>query len=65
METLSQVLEILKMVVQWLLGRRERKQQHKQAVKEAEQKLDDVIDNGNTVGEISEAIRNLQQAHQD
>ena len=63
MESLKELFEIIKLIVQWLLGRRERKQQHVQAVTDAEQKLDDAIDNGNTIGEISEAIENLNQTH--
>lgn len=65
METLAGIVEILRNVVIWLLGKRERKQQHLEAIEEAEQKLDDAINNGNTVGEITEAVENLKRRHKE
>lgn len=64
MEYLKKLFEIIKALVLWFLGRRERKHEHAQAVKEAEQKLDNAVDNGNTIGELSEAIEDLKHAHQ-
>lgn len=64
MEWLGELFEIVKLVVKWFLGRRERKHEHAQAVAEAEQKLDNAVDNGNTIGELSEAIEDLKHAHQ-
>lgn len=58
------VVEILRALVLWLLGRRERRKEHAQNVAVAEQKLDDAIDNGNTVGEISAAVEDLRKAHE-
>lgn len=64
MEYLKEIFETIKLVVKWFLGKRERKHEHAQAVKEAEQKLDNAVDNGNTIGELSEAIEDLKHAHQ-
>lgn len=58
------VVEILRALVLWLLGRRERKKEHTQNVAIAEQRLDDAIDNGNTIGEISAAVEDLRKAHE-
>jgi hypothetical protein len=58
------VVEILRALVLWLLGRRERKKEHAQNVAVAEQRLDDAIDNGNTIGEISAAVEDLRKAHE-
>jgi len=57
------IVEILRALVLWLLGRRERRKEHAQGVAMAEQKLDDAVDNGNTIGDISEAIEDLRKAH--
>lgn len=58
------VVEILRALVLWLLGRRERRKEHAQNVAVAEQRLDDAIDNGNTIGEISAAVEDLRKAHE-
>ena len=58
------VVEILRALVLWLLGRRERRKEHAQNVAIAEQRLDDAIDNGNTIGEISAAVEDLRKAHE-
>lgn len=58
------VVEILRALVLWLLGRRERKKEHAQNVAVAEQRLDDAIDNGDTIGEISAAVEDLRKAHE-
>lgn len=58
------VVDILRALVLWLLGRRERKKEHAQNVAVAEQRLDDAIDNGNTVGDISAAVEDLRKAHE-
>lgn len=63
METLAGIVEILRNIVVWLLGRRERKQQHLEAIEEAERELDDAVNNGNTIGELSEAVENLKRRH--
>ena len=57
------IIEIIKNIILWLIGRRQQKQEHKQQVSETEQSLNDAIDNGNTVGEISEAIEDLKNQH--
>jgi hypothetical protein len=58
------VVEILRALVLWLLGRRERRKEHAQNVAVAEQRLDDAIDNGDTIGEISAAVEDLRKAHE-
>ena len=63
-EVVEGIVEILRALVLWLLGRRERSKEHAQGVADAEQRLDDAIDNGYTVGEISEAVEDLRKAHQ-
>lgn len=63
-EVVEGVVEILRALVLWLLGRRERRKEHAQNVAVAEQKLDDAIDNGNTIGEISAAVEDLRKAHE-
>lgn len=63
-EVVEGVVEILRALVLWLLGRRERKKEHAQNVSVAEQKLDDAIDNGSTVGDISAAVEDLRKAHE-
>ena len=62
-EALVGIIEIIKNIVLWLLGRRERKQEHAQNVSVSEQKLNDAVDNGSTVGELSEAVEDLKQQH--
>ena len=64
-EVVAGVVEILRALVLWLLGRRERRKEHAQGVSEAEQRLDDAIDNGHTVGEISAAIEELNKTHEE
>lgn len=64
-ETFAGIVEIIKNIVLWLLGRRERKQEHKQQVSDAEQNVNDAIDGGSTIGEISEAIEDLKHQHKD
>lgn len=63
-EVVEGIVEILRALVLWLLGRRERRKEHAQGVADAEQRLDNAIDNGHTVGEISEAVEDLRKAHQ-
>lgn len=63
-EVVEGIVEILRALVLWLLGRRERKKEHAQNVAVAEQRLDDAIDNGHTVGEISAAVEDLRKAHE-
>lgn len=58
------VVEILRALVLWLLGRRERRKEHAQNVAVAEQRLDDAIDNGHTIGDISAAVEDLRKAHE-
>ena len=62
-ETFAGIVEIIKNIVLWLLGKRERKQQHAQDVAESEQKLNNAVDNGHTIGELSEAVEDLKQQH--
>lgn len=62
-EGFAGIIEIIKNIILWLIGRRQQKQEHKQQVSETEQSLNDAIDNGNTVGEISEAIEDLKNQH--
>lgn len=63
-DAVAGIVEILRALVLWLLGRRERRKEHAQAVAIAEQRLDDAVNHGNTVGELSEAIEELRKAHQ-
>lgn len=58
------VVEILRALVLWLLGLRERRKEHAQNVAVAEQRLDDAIDNGHTIGDISAAVEDLRKAHE-
>ena len=62
-EAFTNIIEIIKNIVLWLLGRRERKQEHAQNVADSESKLDDAINHGSVVGEVSEAIEDLKQQH--
>ena len=62
-EAFAGIVEIIKNIVLWLLGRRQKKQEHAQEVATSEGNLNDTIDNGNTIGEISEAIEDLKQQH--
>jgi len=62
-ETFAGIVEILKALVLWFLGKKDRKQEHAQQVSSAEQTLDNAVDNGETIGEISEAVEGLNKAH--
>lgn len=64
-EVVEGVVEILRALVLWLLGRGERRKEHAQGIANAEQMLDNAINHGHTIGEISEAIEDLKHAHRN
>lgn len=64
MESLAGIVEIVRELVVWFLRKRDRNRERAQNIADAERKLDDAVDRGNTIGELSEAVENLRRQHE-